>query len=1056
MARVTRKHLPLLLRACVGLVCLTLVACRIPGLDRSPGEATVQVAALPRTDSIVIPGRDPLAGSAGRNHRVDTAVRGRVVFPERIAVQASSNAVVSSTGLQLRDPGGSTVVVGKTDADGNFELKLNGYEPSSAAGVTYLLEATKSLGGNATGKPALRFRTFLRWTGNSWKSITRGDIVISALTTALTIESSLDPANVQPIDTIEKVDHGSSLSGNPFENGGHPDAEINGLATAILSFLAGDVDPVSAVSAIKPRIDAVTPTAEVGQAVRIDGVGFSPLLSGNTVKFSSDQTASIFMATPTSILVSVPPGAVSGNVTVTTSLGTSSGVSFTVKPSNAGSDGVTVENVVPPAATPGDTINIVGAGFSTTAAANVVTFGGTKLATPVTASRNSLTIVVPNGAKTGTLNVKVNSTTQSNAFYFKITVPTILSAFPDPLKGGPGAKVTLNGSSFGVQGLNSTVRFNGSNGTAAGGILNWSDSQVVVEAPGPQADKVVSGPLVVVNAAGEISDPYGSFTAASSVADAFSAQTYFDSGNSSGVDWGSNAVTTSGLDGNLTVNPGQTKTISTSEAPRSLLGANASAGATAVTVNDATGFAVGREIFLIQLWGTGAGKYEFRKITAINGKTFTLDAALSNAYLANSSLAQKVMHYGNVTVSGKLTTFGVNSVSTLGGFLVFRAKQVTVNSGGSIDMSGLGAMGGNGPTLKGGSPTGGNARQNAGNGGGAGGAMAACDRTGYGSGGGGYAEGGSASSPRGGGTYGGQGGTGLGSNGGGGGSLEYCGSNVNGGAGGGGYGTSGQNGSSIQQSYGYMYGTGGSAGGPADLSRIFPGSGGGAGPGGSCTGSMDSGGNGGGVIFMQAAALVNNGQILANGANGGSSGQGNAGGGSGGAIFLNASSMSLGAGSVVVAGGTGSGNRCNCGCSYSGDSAGRGGNGGYGRVRLAYDSLNGGNYPNGAAENASVQSGTPKAASAVVGSPLSSFSGTVVSKGYDTGSKQPTYTKATVSTTAGNGSVTAIQFATSTDNQAWSAWDANLSNVPARRYIRWRANLTGDAKVNSVTFEFTY
>lgn len=778
MKRAFRKHLPRLLKAAIGVVCLALVACRIPGLGSpAAGEASVKLASLHGIESLVFSGRDPRDGLTRKGPAFDTTIRGHVAFPGKFGVQASSNTVVSSTGLQLRDAGGATVVVGKTDADGNFELSLNGYEPSSAPGVTYQLEATKSLGGNGTGKDAVRFRTFLRWTGTAWKSITRNEIVISALTTALTIESSLDPANVQPIDTIDKVDHGSPLSGDAFKNGGHPDTEINALASAILGYLAGDVDPVHAVTAIKPRIDGITATAEVGQAVRIDGVGFSPLLSGNTVKFASDQVASIFLATPTSLIVAVPPGAITGPVTVATSLGTSAGVPFTVKPSAAGS-GAAIANIVPPTAVPGETINIVGTGFSSSPGANVITFGGNKVATPASASATVLTVVVPAGAKNGNVSLVVGGTSRTNEFFFRVSQPTISSILPE--SGGPNDAITIMGASFGGLG---TVRFNGSGGVDAPAVDSWSDTRVVARVPEPQVGKKVSGPLMIVNAAGAASEPFGSFVASTSISDTFATQANFDSSNSSSVVWGPNGIKAVGEDGDLTVNVGQTRTLGASDAPRSLLAANAAAGSQNLTLSSAAGFVPGMEVFLIQLWSTGAGNWETRKITAVNGNTLTLDAPVSKSYLASSSMVQKIPHYNNVVVSGKLTTLSVASSGVTGGFLVFRAKSVVVNSGGSIDVSGLGATGGAGPSAQGGRPNGGNARANGSNGGGAGGAFVSCDR-GWGGGGGGYGDGGTSSSPLGGSTKGGQGGSSSGSNGGGGASSEACGSNFAGGGGG--------------------------------------------------------------------------------------------------------------------------------------------------------------------------------------------------------------------------------------------------------------------------------
>ncbi len=1061
MPRLSRKHLGLWPRLVAGLVCLVVVGCRIPAFDWASNGGSVQLAALPRTETIVIGGRDPQDGLGQAALAADTTVRGRVDLPETYKAQASSNTVVTNTGLQLRDDSGGTVVVDKTDAAGNFELHLNGYTPSSAAGVTYLLEATKSLG-DGPGKDALRFRTFLRWDGANWLSITKSEIVISALTTALTLESSLDPGNIPSIATIDTVTIGSPLSGDRFKDGGHPDTEISGLATAILGFLAGDVDPVSAVTAIKPRIDSITPTAEVGQAVKIDGVGFSPLLSGNTIRFAADQVASIYLATPTSLLVAVPPGAVTGNVTIGTSLGTSLGVAFTVKPSAGAGSGVVISNIVPPAAGPGEIINIVGTGFSTAPAANVVTFPGGKLATPASASATVLTVVVPVGTKNGNLRVAVGSESRSNDFHFRITIPIIFAALPSPFRGGPGDQVTVNGTNFGVQGSQSTVRFGGVDGANAQAVDSWTEAQILARVPGPQTDNVVSGPIVVVNSAGAVSDTFGSYVATMSLVEEFDDTTNFDGANSSTVGWGG-SVARVREDGDLTVAQGQTYTISTAIAPRSLISTSNSVGAISLAVQSTAGFSVGDEVLIIQLWGPNSGKYEFNRIAAINGNSISVQNGVANPYSGTNSLIQRVPHYGTVVVNGTLTTQGVKDIGNPGGFLVFRAINLTVGTTGRIKADGLGGMGGAGgnPALAlspGGLPTGGAARQPASNGGGAGGGVAITSGTLTAGGGGGYAAGGTATSPYNSSvTYGGGPGVGQGSNGGGGGAAEGSGNNVIGAGGGGAYGTGGQDGTQVLQnnSNRYMNGRGGGAGGASDLSTVHPGAGGGgAGVFNTSFPENGTGGNGGGAIMIFASNLVCNGKIMSDGDPGGSQGYGNAGGGSGGAVMLTAKTMNLVASAISAAGGVGSVLTYPNGPEGPGNA--KGGNGGFGRVRLNYESLNGSGYPNSGAESSAIVSGTPKTSGGTIGSPLSAYIGVSQSLGYDTRCPAPTFTTAQVVTSQTLGGITGVLFSTSADKQSWSSFESNLASVPSRRYIRWKASHSGDAAIDRVRIEYQY
>ncbi|MBU6428926.1 MAG: hypothetical protein KGR26_07950, partial [Cyanobacteria bacterium REEB65] len=169
---------------------------------------------------------------------------------------------------------------------------------------------------------------------------------------------------------------------------------------------------------------------------------------------------------------------------------------------------------------------------------------------------------------------------------------------------------------------------------------------------------------------------------------------------------------------------------------------------------------------------------------------------------------------------------------------------------------------------------------------------------------------------------------------------------------------------------------------------------------------------------------------------------GNGGGGSGGSIYLAAASMSLASNVVTAPGGAGG----------TGANA-YGGNGGFGRVRLVYSTLNGTSYPNSPAESAAIPSGTPISDSAPQGS-FSNFSSAIVqSLGYDTQTTAPLYVSANPAVTY-NGGTASFQYSASADNANWSAWTANVASLPSYRYVRWQATLTGSAVVNSVSITY--
>ncbi len=891
---------------------------------------TVALLAMALTACQLVP--TPLAGPAGAGSDAVTAVsessphtiQGTVTFPD-LNVQAapdyaSSNATLTLIGLADN----LTIVTGKTNTDGSFVLPLSGFTP--AANSYFLLEASRGLNNHAAGNSVARFRSILKWTGSAWTSISGATIAINSLTTAVAIESSLDPVNVPPSATMGKVT-GSSLNASPALTG-HPDSEITALAASIAACLTNDFDPVGSVPAVKPSVTALQPaTVAANGALLLQGRGFSPIASANTVLFGT-ATASIFFATPTSLGVFVPAGAPSsGVVKVTTSLGTSpENPAFAVAASGGGGSG--------------------GSG----------------------------------GGGSGT--------------------PPVITGI-SPTSGDTSTGVTVTGTDFDAFGTESLVRFNQIN---APFISSWTNTQAVAKVPGPSLTGRVSGPVLLGSRQGLLSQPFGSFTASMSVTENFLDNNLWDSGNSLNVVWSGGPRIL--YDGDLNVAAGTT----TFAPPRSILASDGNVGAQNVIVGNALGFQPGQEVFIIQLYGTGAGYWEYNTIKSVNGSVLTLTQALAHTYNQGQALCQKVPHYGNVTVSGTLTTQSVATLGLSGGFIVFRADNLTINAGGVISANALGATGGTYNSTAG-VPNGG-ASTTATNGGGTAVSTAR--------GGGGYAEGGTVTTT---GTV--LGGAGIGSNGGGG--AYYN-------SGGGGYGTAGggYNGGNTN------YALGGSAGGTADLSRIFPGAGGGT----EYNGSSGKGGDGGGVIFINASTLTNNGLISSNGGNFTTYG----GGGSGGSIFLNASTMSLAASSVTVTGGNGNSSNWGANNTYSG--------GGYGRVRLSYDKLGGVNYPNSAGETSATGASTPKYSSTAL-SLYRIASGNVQSLTYDTGTQNPTYVTTVANQTLNGGSLI-FQYSSSTDGVSWSPWINTFASLPSRRYVRWKATVNGNAVLNDLSLIYNY
>jgi len=333
------------------------------------------------------------------------------------------------------------------------------------------------------------------------------------------------------------------------------------------------------------------------------------------------------------------------------------------------------------------------------------------------------------------------------------------------------------------------------------------------------------------------------------------------------------------------------------------LAGNENVGDTTITVSDASGFAEDDEILLMQIQnssGGEAGTYEFKHIGSISGNDITLTSPIDNNYYSGSfdtvdataSQIVRVPQYTTVTINSGCSITAPAWDGYTGGIVVFRAETVSVNAGGSIDVSEKGyRCGAYGPSnnLDG---------------------YQGESYLGKGIGGGGY-------------------GLGKLSNAGGGGAY-ICG-------GGGEYG-GGATDSDPWTGSGDSYARKGEVYGTADLAKIFFGSGGGGQWNGNDPDPSD-GGDGGGIISIYANLIVApTDSFLAigettNGIQSGSYTYGSSG-GAGGSIFLYATTIQGETNFCRATGGSGN---------HIPQRAG--GDGGVGRIRLDYNTLTGTTTP---------------------------------------------------------------------------------------------------------------
>ena len=348
---------------------------------------------------------------------------------------------------------------------------------------------------------------------------------------------------------------------------------------------------------------------------------------------------------------------------------------------------------------------------------------------------------------------------------------------------------------------------------------------------------------------------------------------------------------------------------------------NALADSTTITVADAGGFSTGDQVMVIQMQhNTQAGNYELKMVESVTGNTITVIAGLTHNYhqdtaTTNASRAQvvKVPRYNTVTITPGSSLSAQPWNGSTGGILVLDASgNVTIESGATIDVSGLGFRGAlqNSRTdswhdgYRGEGHTGGHNSQAAlTNTSGGGGGIAGCPGDG----------------------------------------------NAGGGGGGGNLGA-GENGNSYysctQGSAAPGKGQGGSAIASANSGKLLLGGGGGSGGLHNTSGFTGPAGNGGGIIHIRAASITVDGSIEANGTAAtpfsGAPGnyKGGSGGGAGGTIDL-ITDASISSTNIQVQGGHGSNGYIRSSGSYKNSTPEwqKGGSGGVGQVKLTQSLL---------------------------------------------------------------------------------------------------------------------
>src|SRR6266403_704323 len=259
-------------------------------------------------------------------------------------------------------------------------------------------------------------------------SVTASVSGIGALTVA-GVQFKLDGNNLGAEDTT--APYSVSWNTTTASNASHT---LTAVARDSLGMLWTS-DPVTVTVSNPPTITSFTPSSgPVGTSVTISGTNFT----GATAVLFNGVSATFTVNSATSIQATVPAGATTGAISITTPGGTAiSAGSFTVI------NPPTISSFTPASGPIGTSVTISGTNFTGTTA---VAFNSVSASFTVN-SATSIQAAVPASATSGTISVTTPGGTTTSAGSFTVINPPTITSFT-PASGPVGASVTISGTNF--------------------------------------------------------------------------------------------------------------------------------------------------------------------------------------------------------------------------------------------------------------------------------------------------------------------------------------------------------------------------------------------------------------------------------------------------------------------------------------------------------------------------------------------------------------------------------------------------------------------------------
>lgn len=185
-------------------------------------------------------------------------IKGKVEFPESqnslykggLNTKATVAELSSYSTVSILNPPNhstapnKTISTSLTDNTGIFTIYTDtSFAP--AVNDVFILDASKRIG--SSGKDLITLSTYIKYTGTGWQSISTPDIRINTKTTALTIITDSQPADISPISTISTMSTATGDTVPTTINAQITAQLINDLSSLVDAAIAKNADPISYV-----------------------------------------------------------------------------------------------------------------------------------------------------------------------------------------------------------------------------------------------------------------------------------------------------------------------------------------------------------------------------------------------------------------------------------------------------------------------------------------------------------------------------------------------------------------------------------------------------------------------------------------------------------------------------------------------------------------------------------------------------------------------------------------------------------------------------------------